>query len=154
MQVLAQNHIEVKNKASSHFSSVKNPVKLIVPSMKQPLRPEAQRNLKTFNASHADQAIECNHNSETVDGNEVVNPYQWQVVQRKHRRQMVKGSRSSNIVLKSVEENRNFYVGRYDKNVSTDDIVKYIRDEINIEPLNCDMITKPILPAKSFRVSV
>lgn len=66
----------------------------------------------------------------------------------------MKGSRSSNTVLKGVEENRNLYVGRCDPNVSTDDIVKYIQDEINIEPLNCDLISKPDLPVKSFRVCV
>ena len=66
----------------------------------------------------------------------------------------MRGSRGSSSILKGVQENKYLYVGRCDPKVSTDDIMKYMKDEINVEPLNCEVISKPNIPVKSFRINV
>ena len=66
----------------------------------------------------------------------------------------MRGSRGSSSILKGVQENKYLYVGRCDPKVSTDDIMKYMKDEINVEPLNCELISKPNIPVKYFRINV
>ena len=144
----SRENFQSRNKAPSYSSLVKNP------DLKQSQYRSTTNfveHTRTLGAAHS---MELTQNSELYEGDQQVNPNPWQTVQRKPKRQIVRGSRGSSSILKGVQENKYLYVGRCDPKVSTDDIMKYMRDEIDVEPLNCDVIAKPNIPVKSFRINV
>ena len=136
----SRENFQSKNKAPSYSSLVKNPD---VKQSQYRSTTNFAENTRTIGAAHS---MELTQNSELYEGDQQVNPNPWQTVQRKPKRQIVRGSRGSSSILKGVQENKYLYVGRCDPKVSTDDIMKYMRDQINVEPLTVRQNLNTIYP--------
>ena len=78
----------------------------------------------------------------------------WQLVQRKNKRDVIKGNKKSGNVFKGITRSVDLYIGRCDPSVSVEAIRQYILNESNIEVSNCICLASDEAVAKSFKVTV
>lgn len=81
---------------------------------------------------------------------------EWQVVNRKNKREVIKGQRKSISTIKAVKQTADLYVGRCDPSVTEEALKNYINNEVNIMIENCECLAGSVddRRVKSFKVTV
>ena len=104
--------------------------------------------------SHEDKFLVLRNGKESVDFNSKENGhFQWNLVQNKRARNTVKGSKTSSGSLKGVQDSRDLYVGRCDPQVSDEDLIKYVKEDLKIHVIACKAISKDEAPVKAFKLT-
>ena len=86
---------------------------------------------------------------------EVVDAGEYTVAMNKSkRRKLIRGEKMPNGAFKGVSDTRDLYIGRCDPNVQEKDLVEYVKNNIEIDIINSEVISKTDSNVKSFRISV
>ena len=104
--------------------------------------------------SQVNTSVNIASSSPEVHQKEDSNGRNWTTVNRRKRKDLVKGSKQFDGNFKGALDTKDLYIGRCNKDVKDDDIITFMKNDIKIEAITCSQISREEAPVKSFKITV